>query len=107
MASEAQSAGDYIRHHLQNLTFGKLPEGYHRDSGEVLDAPAWMVAHSAQEASDMGFMAFHLDTLGFSVVLGFVFILLFQRVAKSATSGAPGALAERCGVDGGICGEQC
>jgi len=91
MASEIQSTGDYIRHHLQNLTFGKLPAGYQRDGGEVLDAATWTVAHSAKEASDMGFMALHLDTLGFSVFLGLVFILLFRRAAKNATSGVPGA----------------
>ena len=87
MAGEAQTAGDYIRHHLQNLTFGRLPAGNEHGDG----APVWTIAHSAQEAADMGFMAVHLDTLGFSIGLGLLFILLFRYAAKHATSGVPGA----------------
>ena len=30
MATEYASSGEYIKHHLQNLTLGKLPEGYER-----------------------------------------------------------------------------
>jgi F-type H+-transporting ATPase subunit a len=76
----AENASGYIQHHLQNLTFGKLPSG------------DWGFAHTAQEAKEMGFWAFHLDTLGWSVVLGLVFALLFRMAAKRATSGQPGGL---------------
>ena len=48
--------------------------------------------HSAAEAKEMGFWAFHVDTLGWSVALGVIFILLFRMAAKKATSGVPGAL---------------
>ena len=75
-----QTASGYIQHHLQNLTFGQLPNG------------SWGFAHTAQEAKEMGFWAFHVDTLGWSVVLGLVFILLFRMAAKRATSGQPGGL---------------
>src|SRR5690606_34336960 len=75
-----QTASGYIQHHLQNLTFGQLPNG------------DWGFAHTAQEAKEMGFWAFHVDTLGWSVVLGLVFILLFRLAAKRATSGQPGGL---------------
>ena len=75
-----QTASGYIQHHLQNLTFGQLPNG------------DWGFAHTAQEAKEMGFWAFHVDTLGWSVFLGLVFILLFRMAAKRATSGQPGAL---------------
>ena len=75
-----QTASGYIQHHLQNLTFGKLPNG------------DWGFAHTAQEAKEMGFWAFHVDTLGWSVLLGLVFILLFRMAAKRATSGQPGGL---------------
>lgn len=75
-----QTASGYIQHHLQNLTFGQLPNG------------SWGFAHTAQEAKEMGFWAFHVDTLGWSVVLGLVFILLFRMAAKRATSGQPGPL---------------
>jgi F-type H+-transporting ATPase subunit a len=75
-----QTASGYIQHHLQNLTFGKLPNG------------DWGFAHTAQEAKEMGFWAFHVDTLVWSVLLGLVFILLFRMAAKRATSGQPGGL---------------
>jgi F-type H+-transporting ATPase subunit a len=75
-----QTASGYIQHHLQNLTFGKLPNG------------DWGFAHTSQEAKEMGFWAFHVDTLGWSVLLGLVFILLFRMAAKRATSGQPGGL---------------
>jgi F-type H+-transporting ATPase subunit a len=80
MSAEIHTSSEYIRHHLQNLTFGKLPDG------------AWGVAHSAQEAKEMGFWAFNLDTLGVSLLLGVLFLFLFRKVAKSATSGEPGGL---------------
>ena len=75
-----QTASGYIQHHLQNLTFGQLQNG------------DWGFAHTAQEAKEMGFWAFHVDTLGWSVFLGLIFILLFRMAAKRATSGQPGAL---------------
>ena len=75
-----QTASGYIQHHLQNPTFGQLPNG------------DWGFAHTAQEAKEMGFWAFHVDTLGWSVFLGLIFILLFRMAAKRATSGQPGAL---------------
>ncbi|CAH0137314.1 MULTISPECIES: F0F1 ATP synthase subunit A [Pseudomonas] len=74
------TASGYIQHHLQNLTFGQLPNG------------GWGFAHSAAEAKEMGFWAFHVDTLGWSVALGLIFVFLFRMAAKKATSGQPGAL---------------
>ena len=56
MASEKLTSGEYIKHHLQNLTYGKGPDG------------DWGLAHSAAEAKEMGFMAIHLDTLAVSFV---------------------------------------
>ncbi len=94
MASEGQSVTGYIQHHLQNLAYGKLPEGYERLDAEgnvssVLAQDTWTLAHSAQEAADMGFWAVHVDTLGWSLVLGFIFCFVFARVAKNATPGVP------------------
>ena len=74
----AENASGYIQHHLSNLTYGRLPTG------------EWGFAHSAEQAKEMGFWAFHLDTLGVSVVLGLIFILLFWMVARKVTSGQPG-----------------
>jgi len=76
----AENASGYIQHHLQNLTFGQLGNGN------------WGFAHTAQEAKEMGFWAFHVDTLGWSVALGVIFILLFRTAAKKATAGQPGCL---------------
>ena len=95
-SSEGLTATSYIQHHLQNMTFGKLPAGYvrHDKYGEevVLENATWTMAHSAQEAKDMGFMALHLDTLGWGIVLGLVFSFLFYRVAKTAKTGVPSGL---------------
>lgn len=80
MSTEALTSSEYIKHHLQNLTYGKLPDG------------SWGLAHSAQEAKEMGFWAVNLDTLGVSAVLGVVFLLLFRKAAKCASTGIPGGL---------------
>ncbi|MBD7976627.1 MULTISPECIES: F0F1 ATP synthase subunit A [Pseudomonas] len=88
----ANTPAEYIQHHLQNLTLGKLPEGYVRADGSVVDQATWTIAQTGLEARDMGFMAVHLDTLGWSLLMGFIFIFLFRMVAKSATSGVPGKL---------------
>lgn len=80
MSSESLTSSEYIRHHLQNLTFGKLPDG------------SLGLAHSAAEAKQMGFWAINLDTFGVSLVLGLIFLGLFRQVAKQATTGVPGGM---------------
>jgi F-type H+-transporting ATPase subunit a len=77
MASGELTSSAYIKHHLQNLTYGKFPDGH------------WGFAHSAVEAKEMGFMAFHVDTLGVSFVLGALFLFFFARAAKRASIDAP------------------
>lgn len=79
MASDAavQTSSGYIKHHLQNLTFGRHPDG------------SWGIAHGAEEASQMGFWAIHLDTMFFSIVLGVLFLWLFRRAAKQASVDEP------------------
>ena len=91
MASEgvAPTASEYIKHHLQNLTYGQLPEGYERYDGTVLTQDTWTIAHGAAEAKAMGFWAIHLDTMFFSIGLGLLFTLLFYMAAKRATAGIP------------------
>lgn len=79
-ASGTPSAAEYIQHHLTNLTFGRHTDG------------SWGLAHSAQEAAQMGFWAIHLDTMFFSLLLGGLFLYLFHKVAKTATTGVPGPL---------------
>ncbi|MFO7529016.1 MAG: F0F1 ATP synthase subunit A [Marinobacter sp.] len=88
----AGSASEYIQHHLQNLTYGKLPAGYERADGSVVEEATWTMARNGQEASDMGFWALHVDSLGWAVGLGLIFLILFRVAAKRATSGQPGGL---------------
>jgi F-type H+-transporting ATPase subunit a len=76
----AATPAEYIRHHIQNLTFGRHPDG------------SWAFARTSQEAADMGFVAVNVDTLGWSVVIGVLFLWLFRKVAKSASVEKPGRL---------------
>lgn len=93
MAAEGGlTTSGYIIHHLTNLTFGKLPEGFVRYNGEVVgQGGVWTIAHD-NEAATMGFWAINLDSMLFSVGLGLFFIWLFQKAAKNATAGVPGGL---------------
>jgi F-type H+-transporting ATPase subunit a len=79
MSAEAHTSSEYIKHHLQNLTYGQKPDG------------TWGLAHTAQEAKDMGFWSFNVDSLGVSIVLGVLFLWLFRSVAKRANTGVPSA----------------
>ncbi len=88
----ANTASGYIQHHLQNLTYGQLPVGYERTDGTVLGEATWTIAKTAQEAADMGFWAIHVDSMLWSVLLGFVFLGIFRYVAKNLTTGVPGGL---------------
>ena len=96
MAGETLTPTSYIQHHLQNLTYGKLPAGYerHDEHGEVhvLTQDTWTWAHGSDEAAAMGFNAFHVDSLAWSAGLGILFCFLFHRVARKATSGVPAGL---------------
>lgn len=90
MASGTElTSNSYLQHHLQNLVFGRLPEGYERADGQVLYESTWGFAHSPKEALDMGFWAVNVDTMGWSIFLGMIFCFLFYRVAKKAESGVP------------------
>jgi F-type H+-transporting ATPase subunit a len=79
-SSEQLTSSEYIKHHLQNLTFGQHADG------------TWGIAHGAEEAKEMGFWALHLDTLGWSFFLGLIFIWLFRKAAKSASAETPSGL---------------
>lgn len=74
MAETGHSAGEYISHHLQNLTVCK------KDG-------AW-VWNDCQG----NFYAVNVDSMFFAVLLGVVFLTLFGRVAKRVTTGVPGKL---------------
>ena len=67
------TASGYIQHHLQNLTFGQLPNG------------GWGFAHTAAEAKEMGFWASRRYPR-WSVALGRS-SFFFSHGGKEATSG--------------------
>jgi F-type H+-transporting ATPase subunit a len=93
MAGENQTVSEYIVHHLTNLTFGKLPEGYERYDGSVIgEGGSWVMAHGGEEAAAMGFSAIHVDSMLWSIGLGTLFCWLFYRVAKKAEAGVPSGL---------------
>ncbi len=86
MSNEAHTSAEYIKHHLQNLTYGQLPDG------------TWGVAHTAAEAKGMGFWALNVDTLLMSFLLGAIFLWVFRRVAKNtvAAAGIPTGMQNFC-----------
>lgn len=76
----ADTPAEYIQHHLQNLVYGAHPE------------KGWVLAQTPEDVKAMGFWAFHVDTLGWSLFMGLIFIVLFRLAARKATSGVPGGL---------------
>lgn len=93
MAGEGLTTTGYIQHHLQNMAYGKLPAGYERHNADgttsILEQDTWTLAHSTQEAADMGFSAIHLDSMAWSIGLGLVFAFIFRRAAKRVSTGVP------------------
>ncbi len=72
MATEGESGGmtGYIKHHLEHLTVS------------VGDSP---------------FMTLNVDSIFFKLLLAFIFLFVFIRAARRATSGVPGKL--QCAVE--------
>ena len=56
--AESQTVQEYISHHLSYLTYGRFPDGH------------WGLAHTIEEATEMGFMSIHVDTMGWSLFPG-------------------------------------
>ena len=77
MATSYASSGEYIKHHLTNLTFGQKADG------------SWGIAENANEIKEMGFWAINVDSMIFSVGLGLVFLWAFRKAAKNVTTDAP------------------
>ena len=77
--SETLTSGEYIKHHLTNLTFGQFPDGH------------WGIAHSAEEAKEMGFWAIHLDSMFWSLALAALFVTFSTRPRRRPLRVCPGA----------------
>ena len=75
-----QTVQEYITHHLSFLTFGRNHDGH------------LGFAHTPEEATEMGFWAINVDTLGWSVFLGAMFLWFFYRVGKNASVDNPGGV---------------
>ena len=90
MAGDNQTVSEYIVHHLTNLTYGRLPEGFERYDGSfVPDGGSWVMAHGAEEISAMGFYAVHIDSMLWSVGLGIFFCWFFYRTACLVSEDSP------------------
>ncbi|MDH3588394.1 MAG: F0F1 ATP synthase subunit A [Gammaproteobacteria bacterium] len=68
----AQDASSYIAHHLQNLQVCRVDD-------------EWVWNHCAGN-----FWTINVDSMFFSILLGLLFVGMFWRVARNATSGVPG-----------------
>ena len=77
MATSYANSGEYIKHHLTNLTFGQKADG------------SWGIAHGQEEIAEMGFWAINIDSMIFSIGLGVLFLWAFRRAAVRATTDAP------------------
>ena len=73
----AETASDYINHHLTNLQVCRV-------DGE------WVWNYC--EAGLFSLNTLNVDSMAIAFLLGFGFLYLFRRVAKKATSGRPGKL---------------
>ncbi|MFY0663626.1 MAG: F0F1 ATP synthase subunit A [Natronospirillum sp.] len=80
-----ETPAEYIQHHLSNLTYGNHPE------------LGWKLAASSTEATEMGFMAVHVDSMFWATGLGLLFCYLFGIAAKRATSDVPGKF--QCAIE--------
>ena len=77
MSSETLTASGYIKHHLQNLTYGQLPDG------------TWGFAHSAADAQAMGFWSINVDSMFWSLATALIFFFIFRAAVKKITTGVP------------------
>jgi F-type H+-transporting ATPase subunit a len=73
----AETSSGYIKHHLQNLQVCSTQEGWQFNTSEN---PTLCKGNP---------MAFNVDSMFFSLLLGFVFLYMFRRAAKKATTGVP------------------
>jgi len=77
MSSEGLTSSEYIKHHLQNMTYGNHPQH------------GWSFAETAEQAKEMGFWALNVDSLAWSIGLAMLFFFAFRRVALNATTDVP------------------
>ena len=88
MASESSiTTSSYIKHHLQNLTFGE--KQVETSPGIWTPTGDWGFATTSEEAAKMGFWAINVDTMLLSIILGVLMMWFFRSVAKTISTGVP------------------
>lgn len=94
----ADTPTGYIKHHLTNLTYGKVPAGtpvcddHGELTGGVIEQSSWILARCDAQVDAMGFLAFHVDSLAWSGIMGTMFVLVAALVARRATAGVPAGM---------------
>ena len=73
----ASTSGEYIKHHLTNLTLGEKADG------------TIGFAQNSAEIAEMGFWSINVDSMFFSIILGVLFLWAFRKAAKNASSEVP------------------
>ncbi|CAC9589040.1 ATP synthase F0 sector subunit a (EC 3.6.3.14) [uncultured Gammaproteobacteria bacterium] len=76
MSVETLTTSEYIKHHLTNLTYGQI-DGH------------WGFAHTAEQASSMGFWSINVDSMFWSLATVLIFFFVFRVAGKKATTGVP------------------
>lgn len=66
-------------------------------AGEISTPQEYIGHHLTQLQIGSGFWALNIDSMFFSIVLGLLFLFIFRKVAKRATSGVPGKL--QCAIE--------
>lgn len=97
MAEKELNSDYFIKHHLQNLTFGQCSDGKWRFADGHINLGAEHTAHQEKEGytcdpKEMGFNAIHVDTMLMSFLLGGLFCFLFWSVARKASVTSPSKL---------------
>lgn len=85
--AEELTVSSHIKHHLQNLAFGRKHEEVEPGVWEATGD--WGFALSSGEAAQMGFWSIHVDTMFMSIMLGVVMMWFFRSVAKKVSAGVP------------------
>ena len=88
-SADLTPTSDYISHHLTNLTYGWCEK---TQSWGFANHQQSLFSESSCKVSEMGFWAFHLDTIFMSSILGIIFFGFFGLVVSAAKKGVPGKL---------------
>ncbi len=86
MSGDTVTSEEYIQHHLTNLTYGQFEDGH------------WDFAHGAEDLAEMGFWAINVDTMFWSLSLGFVFLFMFMVAIRNAKPGVPDGWQNLCEI---------